>query len=326
MKFKGNPCRDKAVLLAAALILALFTPYILRNDFYLRLANQALINIIAVLGLNFIAGLVGQMNMGSAGMFAIGAYTAALLNTSLGLSMWIGLAATIPMGILIGWLLSIPCSKVSGIFLALTTLSFGEIVRNLLSNLDFTGSSTGIWGIQGFRLFGLQISSNRSFFYFLLVIVSIMALIANRVIHSKWGRTFKAIKSSQTAVSTCGINVPAMKVQAFTLSAVYLCIGGALYASMSGFIFPGDFTGDMSVRFLMMMLIGGVGTVGGSILGAVTVTIIPELLRFLEEYYWLVFSVFTLLTAIFLPQGLYSLIRQAWAQAQRRFHQKKGAA
>ncbi|RKL62641.1 branched-chain amino acid ABC transporter permease [Thermoanaerobacteraceae bacterium SP2] len=272
------------------------------------LFDQTFINIITLLGLNFITGLTGQMNLGTAGIFAIGAYTSSLLCVKLGISPWLGLIAAIVMGYLIGIGLGWPSLRIKGIYLALTTLGFGEIIRLLIANMSkFTGGTQGVKGIPFYNLFGLTIGNEREFYYFLLIVTIIMVYFSSRIVNSKWGRAFKAIRDNELAVETCGINISDIKIKAFTLASIYGCIGGALFAHLMGYINPVDFNIDLSVKYLMMLMVGGIGSVPGSIIGAIVVTLLPEYLRFLQNYYWLTFSVILLIFSVLLPNGLISL-------------------
>ena len=205
---------------------------------------------------------------------------------------------------MIGFGLGYPSLRISGVYLSLTTIGFGEVVRILLLNLtDFTGGATGVRHILRPTLFGFPLEGGVTYFYFLLAIALLLYITARRIVGSKWGRAFKSIKDNPSAAEACGINIAKIKIFAFTLAAVYGCLGGALYASLMGYINPGTFTQDLSVNYLVMMMIGGLGSIEGGLLGAVVITMVPELLRFMKDYYWLVFSILTLLFSIFLPNG-----------------------
>lgn len=306
MKLNSPKC--KIIGAAAALILfALFMPTLLRNDYNRRILNISMVYMIVVMGLNFIAGLVGQMNLGSAGMYAVGAYTAALLATRFGLSMWIGLAAAIFAEVLIGIGLGYPCLKLSGIYLSLTTMSFGEIVRLTLNNTSFAGGAIGIMGIPKFSIGSFVFDTQTKLFYLILGFLIVMTLVALRIVHSKWGRVLRAIKYSPDVVSTAGVDIAEMKVKAFALSAIYIGVAGVLNVGMAGYTYPGDYNADISVRFFMMLLVGGVGSIPGCILGALAVTVLPEILRFAEDYYLLAFYLIVFIMARVLPYGLVSL-------------------
>lgn len=311
---------QKGVVIAlCAIAIAAVLPLFISNNYHLNLMIQVLLNIIIVVGLNFITGLTGQMNLGTAGIFSVGAYTSALLSTRLGVNPWVCLLAAIAMGLLIGLGLGYPSLRVSGVYLALTTIGFSEIVRILMTNLtDLTGGALGVPGIPSFSIFGYQFRSNKQIYYLYLVIALLLIFTAYRIVNSKWGRAFLAVKDNPDAVSAGGVNIASIKIMAFTLAAVYSTIAGSLYAHYIGFINPSAYNLEFSINYVVMLVIGGIGSVPGNILGAILVTLVPELLRFMENYYWLVFSIITLLFVIFLPQGMISLFRKKKNKAEKR--------
>ncbi len=297
---KENKKYLKIFLYTLLAIVLLILPEIISNSYYQLLINQTLINAIVVMGLNYITGMTGQMNMGTGGIYALGAYGMALLTTKTGLSPWLGL--------LIGRGLGYPSLRISGIYLALTTIAFAEVVRLLLTNWsDFTGGAIGVQGIPKFSIFGYTLDTDQKYYYMLLVLTAILAITAKRIISSKWGRVFQSIKDNPDAAEACGVNIAQIKILAFTLAAVYGCIGGALYSCLMGYISSNTFNQDLSINYLIMMMLGGIGSVAGNILGAGLVTILPEMLKVLENYYWLIFSIIMLIFAIFMPYGLVSV-------------------
>lgn len=303
--------RTQILLLQGALVVGLYmVPLFMTNTYDRMLFDQTLINIMAVVGLNFITGLTGQVNLGMAGIVAAGAYTSALLTTRLSLSPWLTLGGAVIVGIIIGVVLGWPSLRIKGIYLALTTIGFGEIVRLLLTNMaDVTGGTQGVLSIPPYTFFGVPIDNEGAFYYLLLTAVIVMVVVAQRVIASKWGRVFKAIRDNDQATETCGINTAEIKITAFILSTVYASIAGAFYAHLMGYINPADFNFDLSVKYLMMLMLGGIGSVPGSILGGIVITLLPEYMRFLKDYYWLIFSVLILVLVVILPNGLVSLFQ-----------------
>lgn len=300
--------KTSALIAAAAIALAAILPMFISNNYHLNLMIQVLINIIIVVGLNFITGLTGQMNLGTAGIFSMGAYTSSLLATRLGINPWICLIAAVGMGFLIGMGLGYPSLRVSGVYLALTTIGFSEIVRILMTNLTgLTGGALGVTGIPPFSILGHKFQTNKEIYYLYLVIAIILIFNAYRIVNSKWGRAFLAVKDNPDAVEAGGINIASIKILAFTLAAVYATVAGSLYAHYVGFINPSAYNLEYSINYVVMLVIGGIGSVPGNVLGAILVTLVPELLRFMENYYWLVFSIITLLFVIFLPNGMVSL-------------------
>lgn len=298
------------ILSITAIVIAAILPAFISNNYHLNLMIQVLINMIIVVGLNFITGLTGQMNLGTAGIFSMGAYTSSLLAAKLGVNPWISLLAAVGMGLIIGVCLGYPSLRVSGVYLALTTIGFSEIVRILMTNLTkLTGGALGVAGIPTFSIFGHKLQSNKEIYYLYLIITVILILNAYRIVNSKWGRAFLAVKDNPDAVEAGGVNIAAIKIMAFTLAAVYATISGSLYAHYIGFINPSAYNLEFSINFVVMLVIGGIGSVPGNVLGTIVVTLVPELLRFMENYYWLVFSIITLLLVIFLPNGIVSLFR-----------------
>ena len=282
--------KSAMIIALAAIALAAVLPMFITNNYHLNLMIQVLINIIIVVGLNFITGLTGQMNLGTAGIFSMGAYTSSLLATKLGLGY--------------------PSLRVSGVYLALTTIGFSEIVRILMTNLTgLTGGALGVTGIPTFSIFGFKFQSNKEIYYLYLVIAVLLIFNAYRIVNSKWGRSFLAVKDNPDAVEAGGVNIANIKIMAFTLAAIYATIAGSLYSHYVGFINPSAYNLEFSINYVVMLVIGGIGSVPGNVLGAILVTLVPEFLRFMENYYWLVFSIITLLFVIFLPNGIVSLFR-----------------
>ena len=290
------------------IIVALALPQIFTAKNQRNLLVQCLVNIVVVTGLNFITGLTGQMNLGTAGIFSLGAYTSSLLATKAGVSPWIGLLAAIVMGCLIGICLGYPSLRLKGVYLSLTTIGFSEVVRIFITNLDdLTGGAVGVTKIPLFKFFGTEIKGDLMIYYLYLPITALLVLIAWRIVHSKWGRAFKAIKDNPEAMESGGINIASLKIMAFTLAAVYGCIGGALYAHFVRYVNPATYTLDFSINYVIMLVIGGLGTVPGGVIGAILVTITPEILRVLKEYYWFIYSIITLIFVVFLPNGMVSV-------------------
>ncbi len=304
--------KKRVILISiGAILFAMILPLFVSNNYHLNLMIQVIINVIIVVGLNFITGLTGQMNLGTAGIFAMGAYTSSLLATKLGINPWICFIMAIIMGVVIGVGLGYPSLRVSGVYLALTTIGFSEIVRILMTNLtDITGGALGVTGIPVFSIFGHKFQTNKEIYYLYLAIAIFLIYNAYRIVNSKWGRAFLAVKDNPDAVEAGGINIATIKIMAFTLTAIYTTIAGSLYSHYVGFINPSAYNLEYSINYVVMLVIGGIGSVPGNILGAILVTVTPELLRFMENYYWLVFSIITLLFVIFLPNGIISLFKE----------------
>ena len=298
---------SKAISIAAVLIVALIVPQLGFNDYIMTIFVQGLLYSIIVLGLNFITGMTGQMNLGNAAVFGLGAYTAALRTTKLGISPWLAMILVALMGWLIGLVLGYPSLRVKGVYLTLTTIAFNEIVRLCLQNMEWTGGVGGVRSIPRFHIFGFLINTPVRNYYFILIILVFVIFITYRIIHSKYGRAFIAVRDNVDAVETCGIKLSRIKVQAFTLSTIYGAIAGGLYASFMGYVSPTTFTMNLSMSFAVMLIIGGRCSIAGCIIGAFVISFAPELLRFLGTYYQFTYALIIMLALIFNPNGLVAL-------------------
>lgn len=309
-----------AVLIAA--ILLLFSN---SNTYVQSVMNMLLYNIVIVLGLNFITGLTGQMNLASAGMVALGAYTYAILTTSYGWEPWVALFALLAVALAMGLGLGYPSLRLKGFFLSLTTIGFSEVIRLLASNLpELTGGTMGYSNIVRLPFFFDLIDKN-SYFYLNLIFTVLLVAVALIIVNSKWGRAFKAIRDNAEAAEAGGINVSRLKIQAFTLASIYAVVAGCMYAGYNTYLNPSGFTIQYSQNYVAMLMIGGLGSVPGNILGATLVTVLPEFLRDFGDYYWIVFSTICLVMAILLPDGLWSLVMKFWRFIRRRLAKKREA-
>ena len=285
-------------------IIAIVLAFTLKNDYYLVILCQIACYYVAALGLNFITGLSGQSNMGAAGIFSVGAYASALISMKLGVSPFLAIIPVLGVGWLVGKLLGYPTLRLEGVYLALTSMLFAEVIRIAIMNTDFTGGAAGLKNIPNYYLFGYTLSSYRQMVVFYSVVALFMSYLAYRIIRSRWGRSFVAIRDNVEAVEACGIKVSALKITAFTICCVFTCIGGAMYSHYTNYLSPASFNGLLSSSFVIMLIIGGFGTVSGAFAGAVFVILLPELLRFVGTYYILVYVTIVLLCIFFLPGGI----------------------
>lgn len=255
------------------------------------------INIIMATSLNLTVGVLGQVNLGHAGFMAIGAYTAGIfLKTGLvtgffGFVISVILAAIVAgfFGILIG----LPILRLRGDYLAIVTLAFGEIIRVIIENLNITGGAQGMAGIPTIDSFPL-------FFFMSAMIIALIFTYAD----SRHGRAVLSIRDNELAAEASGIDITKYKTFAFTLSAVFAGIAGALYAQSFGVIAASIFNYNKSFDYLVMVVLGGIGSITGAIISSVGLTILPEILRPLAEWRMVIYAVILILVMIFRPQGL----------------------
>lgn len=304
----GKKHSKKTVLIMLCLAAALVLPFFSRNNYNQILFNQAIVYIIAVLGLNFTMGLSGQFDFSPAAIFGLGSYMTGLLTVKLGISPWLGTIAAVLFGLLIGVMIGYPSLRLKGVYFVLATLGFLEATRLLLTNMTWlTEGTNGVGGIPSYHLLGINFGNARNFYYLALFFMVIAIVISRRVIDSKWGRMLIAIKDNDVAVDGCGIDKAAIKIKAYILGSCFMTLAGAMNAHMFQFIHPSDFNFDFTVKFIMMLMLGGLGTIPGCVIGGIVVTILPEMLKFLGEYYWLAFSTLMLIMVMFIPYGFVSV-------------------
>lgn len=305
---RKNPVLCILALVALAAVILL--PIVFPNKYYTDLFCQVLINIIAVLGLNVVMGLAGQTNLGTIGIIAIGSYTISILSSSIGTAGMLGILLALAFGVALGLMLGYPSLRVKGVYLTLTTLSFTQIVYLLANNLNnFTGGPMGL-RLPYLNLLGWQLTNTRQLYYVILSVTVFVILFSVRIGRSKFGRAFKAMNDNPEAVEALGIKISNLKLKSFMIATILGCLAGALYAVMMRYISPTAFIPDANTKYIIILLLGGIGSTGGIMVGAVIVTLLPEILRFMGDYYQLVFYVFALCLLLVCPLGLADLFRR----------------
>ncbi len=313
-----SPRAAKPLLIATLVLAVLVFPWALGSDYWLNMVNLAIGFSVACLGLNIVLGYGGQLSLAQAAFWGVGAYTSALLTTKFGMSAWLGMLAAFIVAALFGVLLGIPTLKLSGHYLAMTTIGFGIILQLILINaIELTGGSDGIAKIPSPWIGPYELKSPGSFFYVAAGSLILLTWASIRLKNSRVGRAFMAIRENEMAAETAGVDSTYYKITAFALSAGYGGLGGWLFAhSGSHYISPDTFSFDQSVMLLAMMVLGGNGSAVGSIVGAFLLTLMPEVLRFLKDYYMMVYAAGIVAVMIFMPGGIAGLVR-GWAVSRR---------
>jgi branched-chain amino acid transport system permease protein len=273
------------------------------SGYLITIATLIAINAIVACGLNVIVGFAGQISLGHAAFFGIGAYTAALLATQAGLPFWAALPCVIVMSAFIGLLLGIPSLRVREDFLAITTIGINFIVEAVFNNFEFFGGALGIGGIPRVALFNLTFRGPEFFCMclFFLVLVTAACWWLTRC----WaGLACFALREEEAAAASVGISPVRFKLLAFVIGTAMAGLGGALYAHFMRFISASDFDFPLSVSLLSMVVVGGMGTLWGPVLGAFIIGVLPELFRPLSDYRILLTSILLLLMIRFQPGGL----------------------
>src|SRR5262245_13561698 len=293
------------LILGALLAAALLLPAFVRSPYVLHVAWLAGISVILPLSLNLVTGFCGQFSLGHAGFYGIGAYTAALLAVTWG-SPFVAnlLAAALAAGVA-GFLIGLPTLRLGGIYLAMATLGFGEIIHLILLHwLALTRGPLGIPAIPGPALGGIDLGTPARQYYVILALVVLATLIVSRLVDSSFGEAIQAIREDEVAAEALGVPTTRLKVVAFTLSAALAGVAGAFFAHYATFVSPGSFTLIESILVLSLLVFGGMGSVEGSIAGAVVLTVAPEVFRFLAEYRMVIYGAILLGLILFRPQGL----------------------
>lgn len=279
------------------------------------------IYIIAVSGLDILFGYCGQISMGHAAFYAIGAYGSGLLHNYFGFPVLLSMLLAVIAAALIGALLAKPASRLTFHFLSLSTIAFGEIIYQLISHSpkNITGNFRGFF-TDPISLFGFELNNPIYFAYYGFACMIIFLIIKAFIVDSKIGRSFMAIRENTHAANGMGINVQKYKVMAFTISAIFVSFAGAMYIHLVGYVSPDTFTQKQSVMFITMLLFGGTACISGPIIGACFVLLLTELLRGLQSYQMLIYGALLLVIIVAMPGGLkggFDEITDRWRAARK---------
>lgn len=289
------------VVLAAAVIPLLASPYVLKvlimAGIYIGLASS----------LNFIFGIAGQMNLGHAAFYGIGAYTSALLSTEFQVPFLPALAAGALLSAGIGFVIAYPIVRLKGIYLSVTTLALGEIIRLVLLNwVSVTKGPMGITAIPVPSIFGFRFESNANQYYLMLGILVPVVYGLWRLGYSSFGMQLRAIRENEEAAGTLGIHTHAYKVKAFVLGSGVAGLFGAFFSFHAAYINPSNFTFMESITILSMVVFGGLGSVPGVVAGAFLLALTPDVLRFMEHYRMIIYGILLFFMVLLRPQGIFS--------------------
>jgi len=300
----------KRLIFWGGIVLLLALAPLFLKSYTLYILNLACVYIIATIGLNLLTGYTGQLSIGHAGFLAIGAYAAALLLAKAGIPFWLSIPLAGLITGLTGFILLIPALRLTTIYLAIATLGFGAAVSEILPRWS---SLTG--GYQGMKvpkptIFGLTLHSDVELYYLALIIVIIMILLARNIVHSNLGRAFIAIRDREPAAQALGISLPRYKAYAFFISAFYTGIAGGVYAYIVGYISPAEFDLLKSLLLFMMMALGGMASIPGSVVGALFLTFLPHWLSGFRGLQQFIYGTVLVLVVIFMPYGIWGFVRK----------------
>lgn len=310
MSYRQRSYQQRFWPVLAASIAALAIPLITQDVYVLQLLNLAILNAIVVLGLNFVTGWAGQINFGQAAFYGLGAYTTAIAAKS-GLP-WITTPFLSVIVVIVASLaLGLPTMRLRTYYLAMTTIGFGEIIRLVIVHWEpVTGGTSGLRAIPGISIFGFGPEGQVQHYYILVVALALAVLIAARARHSALGRAMIATRDSEIAAEQSGVDTARIKLIAFMVGAIYAGLAGCLYASSIRFISPDSFSGTQAILLMTMLIVGGMGSIAGCVFGAVALTILPEVLRFMGQWYLVLYGLGVIAVIALAPGGLASIAAQ----------------
>lgn len=310
--------RNRKALLPILSVAALFTllfPHLF-SMYQINIMISALIYIMLGLGLNIVVGLAGLLDLGYVAFYAVGAYTYGLLNLHFGLGFWAVLPIGAGLAALFGILLGFPVLRLRGDYLAIVTLGFGEIIRLILENWNaFSQGPSGIANIPRPGFFGIDFSLHGAtiFIYYLMIAMVLFTIfVVNRLQNSRIGRAWIALREDETACQAMGIDKRKTKLTAFALGATWAGMAGVIFAAKTTFINPASFTIWESIIILCIVVLGGMGSIPGVIIGALVLILLPEYLRAFSEYRMLLFGAILVLMMVFRPGGIISNVRRSY--------------
>ncbi|BAQ09328.1 ABC-type branched-chain amino acid transport system, permease component [Bacillus sp. OxB-1] len=300
-------------LMAVVLVLPLFV----RSQYLFTLLILIGIYCIVTIGLSLLIGYAGQISLGHAAFFGIGAYASGILTAKYDMSAWLAIVIGMVVTFIIAYLIGIPILRLKGHILALATIAVNIIVYTLMLGLsEYTGGAGGLVGIPNLSLFGLNLGNQLYFYFFVWAVVALVILFSMNIIRSNVGRLLRSIHDSEIGTETLGINSAKYKVLIFAISAVFASLAGSLYAHYINFIAPPTFYITFSILLLVMVMVGGVHSIWGAMIGTAAIMFLNELIRFVGHTYFniggeveiVVYGLIIVIVMIYMPKGLIGVL------------------
>lgn len=294
---------DGRFLILLAVLLLLW-PLMGASNYWINVAVVVLSYVVLGLGLNVVIGFAGLLDLGYAAFYAVGAYLAAILITQFGVSLWLCLPLAGGAAALFGVLIGAPTLRLRGDYLAIVTIGFGEITRITINNAtSITGGPNGVIGIPKPEILGVELVEPIYFYYILLALAGLAVLLSHRLLYSRVGRAWTYLREDGVAAQVMGVNPVRFKLMAFAFGAFWAGLAGAIFSSRLGIAAPESFTFFESILIVVIIVIGGMGSIPGVIAGAIAMILIPEILRPLLTYRFLIFGIVLILVMRFRPGG-----------------------
>ena len=308
------------LLLLGAVVATL--PLLFPKNYFVTVVGVAVgFNVILAVSLNLLIGYAGQISLGHAAFFGLGAYSSAILTTRYGVDPWLSMLAGLAVVFLVASLISRPILRLKGHYLAMATLGFGIIVHIVMVQaVTLTGGPDGLSGIPGLSLFGWRLKSDLHWYWLVAVIMLVVVWVSLNIVDSRTGRALRAVHGSEFAAEMMGIDTARTKGRVFVLSALLSAFAGSLFAHQQGFVSPDSFSFFVSIELVTMVVLGGMASTFGAVFGAVTLTLLKAGLVVFHDYEMVILGAILMVIMIFLPQGLFVGLtrRLRLALAQRR--------
>lgn len=305
MMDKRSLLKHEAVKFIPFALLILALPMAFREGYLLNVFVFVGIHTLLAVALNLLLGYAGQISLGQAAFFGLGAYGSGILTATHGLNPWLAMVLVAAAVGVLAFFIGFPILKLKGHYLAMATLGFGIIVYIVFNEaVELTGGPSGLSGIPNLSLGGITFDNDFKNYYLIWGITLLMILLSLNLVNSRIGRGLRAIHDSEVAARVMGVNVRLLKVQIFALSAVISSVAGSLYASTMTFVSPTSFGFNFSVELVTMVIIGGLGSIYGSFLGAALLTLLPEFLRAFQDYDIVVYGFLLIFMTMYMPGGL----------------------
>lgn len=309
--------RDLYPILIILICLILFSLVGQGREYLITILVFFGINALSAIGLCLLMGYAGQISLGHAAFFGIGAYSSGILTTKYSLPPFWGIICGIILASSIAFLIGKPTLRLKGHYMAVATLGIGEIFYIIFNEwITLTGGPSGLSGIPLLTLWGEPLEGIK-FLYLVWILLLLLLIFSLNLINSRIGRAWRALHGSELGALSLGVDVPRYKVQIFVLSAIYASLAGSLYAHFVTFISPSSFSLMFSILLLMMVVVGGAETVWGAILGAGVLTLLPEHLRGLEDFEVLAYGAILMVVLLFMPRGILYTLKQIFAPRKK---------
>jgi branched-chain amino acid transport system permease protein len=307
---------------------------VLFNPYYVDIVVFLFIYILLGIGLNLITGYAGQVSLGHAAFYGIGAYTSAILSVKVGIDSWLSMLLAVIVTFVLSAILGLPSLRVREDFLAITTLGLGLIIQSFFKNAEITGGAYGIDSIPTPSLFGMEIN-NASYLLFVLVVLLIGIYAAKKMTQSRIGRAWMVIREDETVAQSMGINTTYYKVLVFAIGGAYAGAAGALFAHKVSFISAESFGFSISATLLSMVVIGGLGSIRGTVFGVSVLYLLPELFRlfdidfvdtkYLDMYKMMLYGLLMVIVMRYRPKGIFGHTGMKWSNNKRQKEQARVA-